>query len=313
MGALMERLGRYTLIERIGSGGMCDVYRARKDGHGRDVALKHLRPEMESQPKAVDLFLTEADVGVLLHHPNLVNTIESDEVNGRYYIAMELIDGLDLAHALREGPERDAILNTPTALHIALEVCHGLHYLHEACSPSGRHFELVHRDVSPENIFLTRDGQVKLADFGIAKLGKLESVTSVLGGVKGKIAYMAPEQIRGEHLDGRADLFALGLILYEMVTGLRPYALRDGESELEQALRVRDADIPAPSKVDDEVPPELDAILRQALQRKSRKRHDSCEALGFDLENLVVARGWQRGPRDVSALVDQLRPARPAS
>ncbi|MFH1810821.1 MAG: serine/threonine-protein kinase [Pseudomonadota bacterium] len=304
----MERLGRYNLIERIGSGGMCDVYRARKDGHREDVALKRLRPEMEAQSKALDLFLTEADISVLLHHPNLVNTLESDEVQGHYYIAMELIDGLDLAHALREGPEQDGIIDTPLALHIAIEACRGLHYLHEACSPSGRHFELVHRDVSPDNIFLTRAGQVKVADFGIAKLGKLESVTSVLGGVKGKIAYMAPEQIRGEHLDGRADLFALALILYEMVTGLRPYALRDGESDLEQALRVRDADIPAASKIYDEVPSELDAILRQALQRKSRKRHDSCEALAFDLENLVVARGWQRSAKDVTALVERLRP-----
>lgn len=303
---VMEQFGPYTLLERIGSGGMCEVFRARRDGAEHDVALKRLHREMEEDQEPVDLFLTEADIGMLINHKNLVNTVEADEVDGRYFIAMELIDGLDLGKALRLGAEYGHIIDTPLAIHITIEMLHGLDYLHNICSPSGRHFGLVHRDVSPENVFLTSTGQVKVADFGIAKLGELETVTTVLGGIKGKLTFMSPEQIRGEHLDGRADLFCAGLILYEMITGHRPYAKRDGESEVELAIRVREADIPVASKLESDMDSLLDEFLRKALHKRYKKRYTTCEDFAFELENYVIARGISRKPSDVADLVSRL-------
>lgn len=276
------------------------MFRARRHGADHDVALKRLHAEMEKQPSAVDLFLTEADLGVMLKHPNLVNSLESDEDQGHYFIAMELIDGMDLAQLLQQAAQHAQPLSLPLALHIITELCAGLHYLHNACGPSGRHFGIVHRDVSPDNIFVTRDGQVKLADFGIAKIGRLESVTTLLGGVKGKLTYMSPEQIRGEDLDARSDMFSAALILYELLAGERPYGLREGENELQQALRVREADILPISHYEPDLPIELQQALRQALHKKAKKRFASCEAFSFELENLVVANDWMRSARDLA-------------
>ena len=301
-----EPFGPYELIERIGAGGMCEVFRARRADRSDPIAIKRLHRELEQQPDAVDLFLTEADLAVLLHHPNIINTFESGEVDGRYFIAMELIEGLDVAHAQRRAIERTLPIEVPLAVHIVAEVGRALDYLHHATSPSGRPFGLVHRDVSPDNVFLTQQGQVKLADFGIAKLGQLETVTTVVGGVKGKLTYMAPEQVRGEDLDQRTDLFAAALILYELVTGHRPYARRDGELDVDLALRVRDADIPAPRKLEPELPADLDAILRQALQRKPKKRPADCARLVTALENLALKLHAVRGAGDVARLVTAL-------
>ena len=303
----MQDFGPYKLIKRIGAGGMCEVFRARRQGTNQDVALKRLHREMQDDPAAVDLFLTEADLGVMLRHPNLVNSIESDEADdSRYFIAMELVDGVDLAKLMRLAAQRGRALEPALAVHIIIELCAGLHYLHNACGPTGRHFGIVHRDVSPENVFVTRDGQVKLADFGIAKVGRLESVTTLLGGVKGKLTYMSPEQIRGEDLDARSDMFSAALILYELLSGEKPYGLRDGETELQQALRVREADIMPLYKLEPDLPDELDQALRKALHKKPKKRFDSCEDFSFELENIVVADGWTRDAKDLARYYESL-------
>jgi len=303
----MEQMGPYTLLERIGAGGMCEVFRARRAEAAVDVALKRLHAEMEQRPDVVDLFLTEADVAVLLEHPNLVTTFESGEADGRYYIAMELIDGLDLGRALRLAVSRDVIMDFPLALHIVSEICRGLAYLHAARSPAGRPFGLVHRDVSPENIFLTSAGGVKVADFGLAKLGALESVTSVYGTVKGKLSYLSPEQLRGDHIDGRADLFAAALILYELITGHRPYARREEESEAAHALRVRDADIPRARKLEPELPRALDRALAKALHRKPKRRFADCNAFVAALDEIARAQPEPRGSQHVAELVGALQ------
>lgn len=303
----MEQFGPYTLVQRIGAGGMCEVFRARRQGVDHEVALKRLHPHMQDQSAALDLFLTEADVGVMLSHPNLVNSLESDEVQGRYYIAMELIDGMDLAKLMRLGRDHGLVLDEPLSIFVVTQLCAGLHYLHNACSPRGHHFGIVHRDVSPDNVFVTRQGEVKLADFGIAKVGRLESVTTLLGGVKGKVAYMAPEQIRGETLDPRTDLFSAALILYELLTGVQPYGQKDGESEVEQALRVRDADIVPMGKLEPDLPAELDQALRQALHKRPKKRFANCEELAFELDNIAIAKGWNRGPQDLADYFNRLQ------
>jgi len=302
-----EVFGAYELLERIGAGGMCEVFRARRAGSAELCAIKRLHRELEQQPEAVDLFLTEADLAVLLHHPNLVNAHDSGEIDGHYFIAMELIEGLDLAHAQRHATERGLPIEVALACRVVAEVCRGLEYLHQARSPSGQPFGLVHRDVSPDNIFLTRQGQVKLADLGIAKLGKLETVTTVLGGVKGKLTYMAPEQVRGEELDQRTDLFAAALVLYELITGQRPYARRDGELDVDVALRVRDAEIVAPRKLERELHPELDAIVRQALQRKPKKRQQSCAELAVALDGHARSMHMLRSAADVARWVVALQ------
>lgn len=302
----MERFGPFTLLQRIGAGGMCEVFRARRDGAAGDVALKRLHEEMEQRPDVLDLFLTEADVAVLLHHPNLVDTYESGEVAGHYFITMELVDGLDLGRAQRLGPARGVIVDVPLALHIAAEICRGLAYLHAARSPAGRAFGLVHRDVSPENVFLTRAGEVKVADFGLAKLGALETVTSLYGTVKGKLSYMSPEQMRGDGVDARTDLFAAALILYELVTGHRPYARREEESEAAHALRIRDAVFPRARKLEPTLPRALDRALRRALQRKPKKRFADCSAFAAALDKICQHDLELRGSQHVAELVAAL-------
>jgi len=297
----MERFGPFTLHERIGAGGMCEIHRAQRDGEAGVVALKRLHADMEEQPEVLDLFLTEADVAVLLRHPNLVTAFESGEVDGRYYIAMELVDGLDLGRALRLGIARGEIIDLPLAVHIAVEICRGLAHLHQARSPAGRPFDLIHRDVSPENVFLSRSGEVKVADFGLAKLGSLETVTSVYGTIKGKLAYMAPEQIRGDRLDRRTDLFAVALILYELLTGQRPLARREEESDAAHALRVRDADIPRARKLEPELPRALDKLLRRALQRRPWRRLAGCDVFADALDDWRRKAAAERGPQHVSS------------
>lgn len=303
----MEIFGDYELGARLGSGGMCEVFRAHKLGSDREVALKRLHAAMEEQPEVVDLFLTEADVGVLVYHRNLVHYLDSGEVDGHYWVAMELVDGVDLNKALLKRSDEGVPLDLGVALYIGMELLAGLDHLHQARSPQGRPFDLVHRDVTPDNVFLSRAGEVKLADLGIAKINALDSVTSVLGGMKGKLTFMAPEQVRGERLDGRADQFAAALILYELITGARPFARRDLESDQELAQRVANAEIIPAIKHEPGLPSSLDKALRRALHAKPKKRFDSCGELRDELRVIATDEGLQCGAAELAAWLKQLK------
>lgn len=281
---------------------MAELFIARHDQSGGRVVVKRLLPEMESRQDVVDLFLTEADVGRLLRHDNVVSVLDASEVDGHYFLVMEFIDGLDADHLIADAWYQRRPIPPPIAVRIAVDALRGLHFAHELRSPVGTRFGLVHRDVSPDNLFITRDGVTKVADFGIAKLAHFEGVTQT-GQLKGKLTYMAPEQVQGEELDGRADGYALGLVLYEMLSSLRPYAARPGESEIDHLLRVRRGDLRRLATVEPELPRRVTRTVDRMLRAWRFWRFRSCGAFADALEAAARDAGVLASTADVAAHV----------
>ncbi len=301
----VERFGEYVLEAPLARGGMAELFRARR-ADGAMVVVKRLLPEMEKRPDVVDLFLTEADVGQMLRHDNVVAVLDAGEVDGRYFLAMEYVDGVDAERLLADAWKRQSPIPRPVALRIAVDALRGLHFAHELTSPQGTRFGLVHRDVSPDNLFVTRAGVTKVGDFGIAKLAELEGVTQA-GLIKGKIAYMSPEQVRGVTLDGRADAFSLALVLYEMLSSARPFALREGESEVDALLRVRAGRVRSIGRIERDLPPRVARVVDKALRSWRFLRHKSCGVFADALEESARVAGALGSHGDVAAHVESVR------
>jgi serine/threonine protein kinase len=279
----VELFGDYELVAPLAKGGMAELFRAVHRTSGARVVVKRLLPEMEQREDIVDLFLTEADIGHLLRHENVVRVLDAGDVGGRYFIAMEFIDGLDAERLLADAWKTKTPIPRRVAFRVAVDAARGLHSAHVLLSAQGRPFGLVHRDVSPDNLFITSDGTTKIADFGIAKLSSLEGRTQA-GLIKGKLTYMSPEQVSGIGLDGRADEFSLALVLYEMLTSHRPFAPRDGESEVETLLRVRDGSVTRVRKLERDLPWSVGRTIDKALRNWRFWRFPSCGAFADALE-----------------------------
>ena len=283
----VRAFGRYRLLEQIGSGGMAEVWRAEAlgpEGFVKEVALKLIRGDHEARADWVRMFVREARLASRLTHANVVQVFDFGEVEGRHYIAMELVRGRTLREVLHRCREKGLRLGVARAVHVCAEVARGLAYAHRY-EDGGRPLGLVHRDVSPQNVLLSFEGEVKLTDFGIARaLGAAEATSP--GTVKGKAAYMPPEQARGEAVDGRADVFALGVILWELCAGRRLFA-RDSDAATLSAL-LSAAPPSAPSAWNEEVPPELDALALAALERDPALRTGSAEELAAGLAAIRV-------------------------
>jgi serine/threonine protein kinase len=279
-------VGKYRLLAELGSGGMANVYlavmRGKKD-FNKLVVLKIPREAVAEDPSLLAMFLDEARLAARLNHRNVVQTYEVVEESGRDVIVMEYLDG----QTLNEILVRARRVNTPVPFHlhlrIIIEALNGLHYAHELKDFDGRPLELVHRDVSPHNIFVTFDGEVKVLDFGIAKAAISSHVTQA-GTFKGKIRYMPPEQFAVEGVDRRADVFALGAVLWEAVVGKK---LWTGTTDSDVISNVVAGSIPMPRDVKPDVDERLDAIVRRALAHDKEARYDSCRALKEDLEDYV--------------------------
>ena len=211
------------------------------------------------------MFGNEARIAARFNHPNIAQVYEFGEANGTYFIAMEFIHGEDLGRVMRKAYNAGGWIALPQAIRIVASACEGLYYAHTRTDDSGQPLKVVHRDISPQNILISFDGSVKLVDFGIAKAADQASATKS-GAIKGKFAYMAPEQASGKPLDHRADIFAIGLVLYELLTGTRPLKR---ESELGTLQAAMECNIPPPSQVVD-VPPELDSVVMRALAKTPR-------------------------------------------
>ncbi len=263
------QLGPYTLLRRLGAGGMAEVFLAvayGASGFEKKIAIKTILPELRGRGDLERLIIEEARLGARLAHRNLVGVHELGVAEGSYYVRIDWIDGADLATlARRERPSPEL------ALFVAEEVALALDFVHRATDDAGRALGVVHRDVSPANILCSRAGEVKLADFGIAKATRLADLTQG-GVVKGKYAYMSPEQLTGEPLGPASDQFGLGVMLAELLTGTRPF---DGEGPLETMDRIREAVPPALAGL----PADLAAIVRRALERSPADRFESAEAL----------------------------------
>ncbi|MDP2342898.1 MAG: serine/threonine-protein kinase [Deltaproteobacteria bacterium] len=303
---MSERFGDYELVSPLARGGMAELFIARHTGSGQNVVVKRLLPEMEARQDVVDLFLTEADIGQLLRHDNVVRVLDAGEVDGHYFLVMEHVDGLDADHVLADAWREKAPIPAPVALRVAVDALRGLHFAHELTSPQGTRFGLVHRDVSPDNLFLTSSGQTKVADFGIAKLASLEGATQV-GLLKGKLTYMAPEQVQGRALDGRADGYALSLVLYEMLSSVRPYATREGESEVQHLMRVRDGSMRSLSSLEPDLPRGITRAVGKMLRAWRFWRFSSCGAYADTLEKAASSSGLLGSYGDVAAHVAMVR------
>jgi serine/threonine protein kinase len=284
----LERYGRYSLIEQIGRGGMAEVFRAVAqgvEGFRRVFVIKRLRPEKSASTELVRMFCDEARLSALLHHPNIVQVYDFGQINGTYFLAMEYLRGKDLSAVMKALRRAKGAVSPPLAARIAHQVATGLHYAHTLTRPDGKTLRVVHRDVTPSNVMLQRTGVVKILDFGIAQATNFARQVETGGGrVKGKLAYLSPEQVRLEELDGRSDVFALGVVLWEMLTGQRLFA---AENEFLTMRGVLIQPVPPPSSKRPEVPPALDAIVARALQRERDSRYPDAQEMADDLERFL--------------------------
>lgn len=265
--------GRYELIEKIGDGGMAVVYKAKDRLLNRYVAVKILRPEYTRDAQFIDSFKKESQSAAGLQHPNIVNVYDVGKEGNIYFIVMELIDGRPLSDIIEEnGP-----LNYKHVIKIGKQVAEALTLAHRN--------NIIHRDVKPHNIMITKDGVAKLADFGIAKAISSSTIVSREDGdqVMGSVHYFSPEQARGKYVDEKSDVYSLGIVLYEMLTGEVPF---DGDNPVEIALMHINEDIKAPSKVVDNVPPALEKIILKATDKYQNNRYQNAEAMLEDLNNV---------------------------
>jgi serine/threonine protein kinase len=296
--------GKYELVRRIAAGGMAEVFAARMTSVGgfeKMVALKRILPELAERSEYVDMFLDEARIAASLNHPNIVQVYDIDQVDGQYFMTMEYLRGHDLRFVLKELRRSGSGLPLPLALRIVSEVASGLHYAHEKRGLTGKPLGIVHRDVSPKNIFITFDGVIKLLDFGIAKAHQRLSVTRT-GTLKGRYPYMAPEQVVDDAVDARADIFALGICLWEMTTGRR---LFQGKTAYEILKRIRDQPVPRPSEVVTGYSAAVEAVVMRALAKDRDKRYQTCLAMQRDLEK-AGALGLHQSAGAVATLMEDL-------
>lgn len=292
--------GRYYLLGLIARGGMAEVYRARPQlGPRRLLAIKVMRPQLAREARFVDMFHREGKLALLLQNRCIVETLELGQHDGRHYITMEYIGGRDLTQVLRRCQETGQRIPVPHAVYIAARIAEGLHFAHTLIGPDGRPLNIVNRDVSPSNVRLSYDGDVKLLDFGIAQA--LVKFTSEIGILKGKFSYMSPEQIRGMPLDARTDVFSAGIILHEMLTTEKLFR---GDTEFALMEKVRKAEVPAPSDFNRRVTPELDAICKKALARDVADRYQSAAQLAADLDALIS--GYRFDPKELRQFMRQL-------
>jgi serine/threonine protein kinase len=298
-------LGRYEVIRLLSVGGMAEIYLARTEGIGgfeKRVVLKRMLPHFAIQPDYVRMFLAEARLAARLEHPNIVSVHDIGEETGNYHYAMEFVRGGDLRDLLRATARAGEMVPLGVAIGIALGVCSGLDHAHNLSDADGRSLEVVHRDVSLSNVLVSFEGAVKVTDFGVAKMDEADHRTRT-GTLKGKVAYMSPEQCRGLALDRRSDVFAIGILLYELVTCRRLFA---GSGELVTLQRIVREDAPPVSRHRTAAPAALDEIVARALARDRSQRYQTARELGRDLEALARTERLATSPSEVAAFVSHM-------
>jgi serine/threonine protein kinase len=281
--------GPYRLIDRIAVGGMAEVFKARRsglEGFEKTVALKKILPHLSDNKEFVDMFKGEAEMVAGLAHPNIVQIFDLGKIDKTYYIEMEYVHGRDLRTILKQAKEKGLRLPLDLSLRIVGQVCSALEYAHRKKDNQGRPMEIVHRDVSPQNILISFEGDVKLTDFGIAKAATKASTTD-RGALRGKLLYMSPEQAWGKPIDRRSDLFSLGIVLYEMVTDQRPFL---GGSEMSILEMVRQCRIAAPATLNPRIPESLERVMMKALAKDADERFQDAGEMGRSLDRVARER-----------------------
>jgi serine/threonine protein kinase len=278
--------GKYYLLGLIARGGMAEVYRGRGltagPGERRLLAIKVMRPQLAREARFIDMFHREGKLAMMLRNRCIVETIEVGQTDGRHFITMEYIGGRDLTQVLRRCQETQQRIPVPHAVYIAARIAEGLHFAHTLAGPNGSPLNIVNRDVSPSNVRLSYDGDVKLLDFGIAQA--LMKFTSEIGILKGKFSYMSPEQIRGMPLDARTDVFSTGIVLHEMLTTEKLFR---GDTEFALMEKVRKAEVAPPSKFNRRVPEALDRLNLRALSRDLPDRYQAAADMAEELRGVL--------------------------
>jgi TonB family protein len=297
--------GQYELMELIATGGMAEVYKARMrgvEGFQKIVAIKRILPHLTDNDEFVTMFIDEAKLAAQLQHPGIIHIYDLGKIEKSYYIAMEYIDGKDLRSILRQLDEAKARMPVPLVVFIASRLAAALDYAHRRRDFQGSAMALVHRDVSPQNVLISLDGDIKLCDFGIAKAASKASHTRA-GALKGKLQYMSPEQAWGKDLDHRSDIFSLGLVLYEMLTGRKAFA---GDSELSILEQVRSPRLTPPREIEAALPEELEKVVLKALREDREERYQTASALAADLESILQTLRPSPGAAELGAYLTKL-------
>ncbi len=295
---------RYTITERLDHGGMAEVFRGvaeSMEGFKKNVAIKRVLPNLTKNDKFVKMFLDEARLSLFLQHANIVQVFDiSRTPDNAYFLVMEFVDGCNLKSLIERQKQKGRRIEIAHSIYVMMEACKALNYAHflehpETNAPLG----IVHRDISPPNILLSKNGEIKLVDFGLAKANtQIESTDQ--GVVKGKFSYLSPEAASGLEVDHRADIFAIGIILWELFTGRRLFY---GDTDYQTVELVRQARVPSIAALNPEIEPELEAIVRKALAKDVNDRYQSAADLGEALAQYLFSRRMKVTARDIAGLV----------
>ena len=299
-----KQFGKYLLLKKLAVGGMAEIYRAKTygvDGFEKELVIKRILPHCSADKDFIDMLIQEAKLTVLLSHANIVQVYDFSKVGDDYYIAMELIHGVNLRDIVYRCKEKGTPVSPAIAVYVASEICKGLDYAHRKTDQNNNPLDIVHRDISPQNILISYEGEVKIGDFGIAK-AQMNISHTLAGILKGKIAYMSPEQAMGKKVDSRSDIFSCGILLYEMLTGQKLFT---GESQFEvlkkiRTTRVAEADLP------ESIPDQLKPIVVKALAYEVDDRYQTAGDMQIDLTKYLYTNHVDFSPRKLSSFVKEL-------
>jgi serine/threonine-protein kinase len=292
--------GQYVLVRKLAEGGMAEIFLAKRlgaDGFERNVVIKRMLAHLSGMPEFVEMFRDEARLAAKLSHPNVVQIQDLGFADGCYYICMEYLAGEDFSTTVRTASFRGEYVPVPLVMRVLADAARGLHYAHDFADETGRRLNIVHRDISPSNLYVTYEGQVKVLDFGISKYESRQAQTRT-GVVKGKYIYMAPEQARGAQVDRRADIFALGVSLYEALTHVRPFA-RDNDLAVLNALM--EGDFQPPRELRPDLAPELELVVLRAMAYDPDERYATAAEFADDLEHLLSKEPQRTTGADLAA------------
>jgi serine/threonine-protein kinase len=293
---------RYRVIEKLESGGMAEVFRAESEGlqgFRKQVAIKRVLPNLSSKKKFISMFLDEARLSAQLSHSNCVQVFDIGVGDSAFFIVMEFVDGGNLKSIIEHIKKTGRDFPVEAAVYICLDICKGLAYAHELTDSSGVPLHIVHRDMSPPNVLITKHGEIKIVDFGLAKANsQLEK--SEPGIIKGKFSYLAPEAAMGQDVDARTDIFAIGIMLWELLAGQRLFL---GDTDFQTVKKVQAAVVPSISQINKKVPKDLETIIGKALAREPAARYQTARDLGLDLTRFLFRFGIPVSNFEIGKLV----------
>ncbi|MGD2096492.1 MAG: protein kinase [Desulfobacterales bacterium] len=296
-----QQFGKYQLLQKIAVGGMAELYRAnvtRDHGFEKRVAIKKILPHLSGEGNLVKAFIDEAKLAALLQHENIIQIYDFGSIDGEYFIAMEYLFGKDLRKLIHKLRKCGRSLDLESALYIVSRICTGLDYSHKLRDLQGKPLNIIHRDINPQNIFLTYEGQVKIIDFGIAKAASHNSTTHE-GLIKGKIAYMSPEQAMGHVIDHRSDIFSTGIILYELIAGRKMF---EGET-MHIYSQVREAQFTPLKKLRPDLPDKLYAVVDRALAKEPDERYQTCGQMLAEIEECIFELSVRPNSRSFASFI----------